>query len=128
MFEKLETRKLLSADLQDGVLNVTGSDGADNIRLGLSGDQIIVHEDSGDTSFALTDVTSIHIRAGDGDDHVQLDPDVPASQIEGEGGDDTLLGGNGDDTLQGGAGKDVLDGKGGADIMDGGGGFDAVDY
>src|SRR6266566_7754002 len=128
MFERLETRKLLSADLQNGVLNVTGSDGNDNIRLAISGDQIVVQEDSGNTSFAVSDVTSIQVHAGAGDDHVQLDPDVIGADIQGEGGDDTLIGGNGDDTLEGGAGNDTLDGKGGADILDGGGGFDSADY
>src|SRR2546423_3120610 len=97
MFERLERRQLLSADLQDGVLNVTGTDGNDNIRLGITGDQIVVHEDSGDTSFASSDVKSIHIRAGGGDDHVQLDADVPAAGIVGVGGEDTLLGGGGGD-------------------------------
>ncbi|KZR89939.1 prepilin-type N-terminal cleavage/methylation domain-containing protein [Synechococcus sp. MIT S9508] len=43
-------------------------------------------------------------------------------EINGEGGDDRLLGGKGDDTLAGGAGDDVLIGGAGDDILRGGSG------
>src|SRR5215204_6201509 len=129
MFERLEPRTLLTAELQsDGTLFVTGTDAADDIRLFVSDGQIVVRDDAGDSSFNKSDVTAIHIKAGDGDDHVQLDPDVPAARIEGEAGGDTLIGGDQDDTLEGGNGNDHLDGKGGSDVIDGGGDFDSVDY
>src|SRR6266850_977151 len=129
MFERLEQRILLTAELKpDGTLEVLGTDGADNIRLLISADQLIVRDDAGDTPFNLADVTAVHVRAGGGDDHVQLDPGVPFAELEGEGGDDTLIGGDSDDTLEGGAGNDVMDGKGGRDVLDGGAGFDSADY
>jgi Ca2+-binding RTX toxin-like protein len=129
MFERLEQRILLTAELKpDGTLEVTGTDGADNIRLMIAADQLIVRDDAGDTPFNLADVTAVHVRAGAGDDHVQLDPGVPFAELEGEGGDDTLIGGDSDDTLEGGAGNDVLDGKGGRDVLDGGADFDTADY
>src|SRR5258706_9495053 len=129
MFERLEQRTLLTAELQpDGTLLVTGTDGNDNIRLFVSDGQIVVRDDAGDSPFALSDVTAIHVQAGAGDDHVQLDPEVMGSLIEGEGGADTLIGGDGDDTLRGGDGQDVMDGKGGADLIDGGNDFDTADY
>src|SRR2546423_1095885 len=129
MFERLEQRILLTAELQpDGTLLVTGTDGDDNIRLFVSDGQLVVRDDAGDTPFALSDVNFIHVQAGGGDDHVQLDPEVMGSLIEGEDGADTLIGGDGDDTLRGGDGQDVMDGKGGADVIAGGNDFDTADY
>jgi len=129
MFERLEQRTLLTAELQpDGMLLVTGTDGDDDIRLFISQDQIVVRDAGGDTPFNLADISGIDIQAGDGNDHVQLDPDVPAADIEGQAGDDTLIGGDSDDTLEGGGGNDYMDGKGGADVMRGGTGFDTADY
>src|SRR6266481_2657042 len=129
MLERLERRTLLTAELQpDGTLEVIGTPGDDNIRIVIAADQLIVREDAGDTPFNRADVTAVHVRAGDGNDHVQLDAGVPFAELEGEGGDDTLIGGNADDTLEGGAGNDVMDGKGGSDVLDGGTGFDTADY
>ena len=48
------------------------------------------------------------------------------SELHGEDGDDTLLGGRGDDTLDGGDGKDELRGAGGDDLLKGGKGDDAL--
>src|SRR5436190_5773412 len=127
MFERLEQRTLLSAELQpDGTLLITGSDGDDNIRLFVSDGDLVVRDDSGDSPIALSDITAIDVQAGDGDDHVQLDADVPASELEGQSGGDTLIGGDSDDTLRGGDGNDHLDGKGGADVLDGGADFDSA--
>jgi hypothetical protein len=129
MFERLEQRRLLTAVLQpDGLLQVLGTDGDDNIQLFISADQIVVRDGAGDSSFNLSDVTGIDVAAGAGDDHVQLDPDVMGAHLEGEDGNDTLIGGNSDDTLQGGPGQDHLDGKLGGDVLDGGTGFDSADY
>ncbi|MEM9170422.1 MAG: calcium-binding protein, partial [Pseudomonadota bacterium] len=48
--------------------------------------------------------------------------------LQGFGGDDTLIGLDGDDVLVGGSGDDRLEGRGGGDIYRGGDGFDIVDY
>ena len=45
--------------------------------------------------------------------------------LDGEAGDDTVIGASGIETLFGGVGNDVLDGKAAADIMTGGTGNDA---
>src|SRR5256714_13140041 len=116
MFERLEQRTLLTAQLQpDGTLLVTGTDGDDNIRLFVSDGQLVVRDDAGDSPFALSDVTAIHVQAGGGDDHVQLDPEVMGSLIDGQDGADTLIGGDGDDTRPGGGGPGGFEGKGGAE-------------
>jgi hypothetical protein len=129
MIEKLEQRMLLTAELNsNGVVEVRGTDEGDTIRIRTAGDQLVVSENGNDTSFTLTDVQGISVRADDGNDLVQLDPDVMAAELEGDDGSDTLIGGDGNDTLRGGAGNDHLDGKLGGDIIDGGGGFDSADY
>src|SRR5437868_13869178 len=110
MFERLEQRILLTAELQpDGTLLVTGTDGDDNIRLFVSDGQLVVRDDAGDNPFALSDITAIHVQAGAGDDHVQLDTEVMGSLIEGQDGADSLIGVYRDDTLQGGDGQALMD-------------------
>lgn len=47
--------------------------------------------------------------------------------IEGDAGNDHLIGGAGPDTLLGGDGKDMLKGRGGDDLLDGGAGKDNLD-
>ena len=86
----------------------------------------------------------IVVNAGDGNDQVRIDESNGAfttttpTQINGQGGDDTLFGGSGAETLNGGDGNDVVDGNGGADnitlgsgddrfVWDPGDGSDVVD-
>src|SRR5205823_5268710 len=112
MLERLESRTLLTAELTpDGTLEVIGTDQNDNIRLFISDGQMVVRDDSGDTPFAASDVRAVHIQAGDGDDHVQLDPDIPFAEMEGRSGDDTFVAAqDGEkDTLLGGSGTDTAD-------------------
>ncbi|MEH2613050.1 calcium-binding protein [Bradyrhizobium sp. AZCC 1693] len=51
---------------------------------------------------------------------------LPAAQLFGGAGDDTLTGGSGNDQLFGGSGNDSLLGKGGADLLFGGAGNDTL--
>ena len=75
MFERLEQRTLLTAELQpDGTLLVTGTDGDDNIRLFVSDGQLVVRDDAGDTPFALSDITAIHVQAGAGTKAASAEP------------------------------------------------------
>ena len=48
--------------------------------------------------------------------------------VDGEAGDDWLMGGSGNDIIRGGAGNDLLVGSAGADQFDGGAGIDTLDY
>jgi hypothetical protein len=128
MIEPLELRKLLSAQLEGGVLRVTGTDGHDRFRIFISSGDLIVDQDGDQTSFKASDVDQLQVSAGDGDDQVLLFPEIRNAQVEGGNGSDTLIGGDRDDTLDGGGGDDHLDGKGGADVLIGGSGFDSADY
>ncbi len=127
--EHLETRRLLAASLDGGVLTATGTDGSDDLRLDLSNGRILVHLNGvQDGSFAAGDVTAIRLVGGDGNDSLRVGNGIGGATLDGGLGNDTLLGGQGADTLQGGDGNDTLDGKQGADLFVGGLGFDAADY
>src|SRR5258707_374932 len=64
-----------------------------------------------------------------GNDTISLDETngaLPAAQLFGGAGNDTLIGGSGNDQLFGGAGNDILEGKGGNDLLFGGDGNDTL--
>jgi Ca2+-binding RTX toxin-like protein len=64
-----------------------------------------------------------------GDDTLALDESngaLPAANLFGGNGNDTLIGGSGNDQLFGQAGNDVLQGKGGNDLLFGGDGNDTL--
>ena len=88
-------------------------------------------------------LTSITVNAGSGDDTViavsgaatpglvvngGLGKDYLAAQrrLNGEGGNDTLIGGAGDNELSGGSGEDILDGRGGSNSLIGGSETDTI--
>ena len=72
-------------------------------------------------------VPLIVVTGGNGNDTIVVDPSVPAGanvRINGNAGDDTLVGGNGDDVLEAGEnyngpdnGNDRLEGNGGSDVL-----------
>jgi Ca2+-binding RTX toxin-like protein len=64
-----------------------------------------------------------------GNDTIALDETngaLPAAQLFGGAGNDTITGGAGNDELFGGAGNDILNGKGGNDLLFGGDGNDTL--
>lgn len=129
MLEPLEIRRLLDAELDDGVLEVFGTSKPDDIELLVRNDEVRVFingEQEG--KFDVSRVDRIVVRAGGGNDRVLINPEVQGASVSGGGGSDTLIGGGGNDTLSGDDGADHLDGKGGADRIEGGEGFDSADY
>lgn len=117
----------VTATVADGTLHVVGSASSDRIALRLSRDdrtqlQIDIGDDgSADLTFDLNSFDAIDVEAGNGNDTVRID-DVngkfttsKATRIDGQNGDDTLIGGGGNEVLVGGRGDDVIDGNGGAD-------------
>ena len=150
MFEYLEERRLLSSTLADGVLTITGTANADRVLVASIGERVYVVESTvtpGENgarptitttrnSFARADVHSIVANLGDGNDAMVVndlysyfrrgsDP-IPAT-INGEGGNDVIVGGRGNDTLNGGDGNDVILGRAGNDTINGGAGNDSLD-
>ena len=77
----------------------------------------------------ISNVRLIKVLGRGGDDAITIDEAngaLPAAQLLGGSGNDTLIGGSGNDQLSGGAGSDVILGKGGIDNLDGGSGNDTL--
>jgi len=132
LLESLESRRLLSADLVDGVLGVTGTSGDDNIRISISKDtsKLAVKLDGTATLFSLASINKIKVDGLGGDDTICIRQHRGqiniATELNGGDGDDQIFGGNGNDVISGGAGDDVIRGNGGDDVLFGGVGTDKI--
>lgn len=132
--EPLESRRLLSAVVRHGILEITGThkDNTITVELGAhSNDTITVTIDGVGKTFAQADVRGVSIQAGQGNDYVLVDnTDLRLSvgeTIHGSGGKDTLIGGAGLDRIYGDAGNDSIRGANKRDILYGGSGDDSID-
>ena len=77
----------------------------------------------------VANTSLIQVFGTGGNDMISLDESngaLPAAQLFGGAGNDTLTGGSGNDQLFGGAGNDTLLGKGGDDLLFGGDGNDTL--
>ena len=81
---------------------------------------------SSTVSCPAASVTTIEVRAGDGDDRVTNAGPLPVTMF-GEDGSDALVGGPAGETFDGGPGDDAISGGGGDDLLIGGTGADALD-
>src|SRR5947199_5741807 len=97
ILEPLESRTLLSVSVDNGTLNIVGTDAADNIRMRVARDKSLLKVWVNDqvSLFPKADVTAINVDAGAGDDIVMISQiggliEIPA----------TILGGEGNDALQ----------------------------
>ena len=103
--------------------------------LGGGGDCAVV-AGSSTVSCPAASITTIEVRAGDGDDRVTNAGPLPVAMFGEDGSDvleggpagETLDGGPGDDAISGGGGDDLLTGGTGADGLDGGEGLDTITY
>ena len=117
----------LTASVVDGTLHIQGGPQSQRIALRVSPVdrnqlQIDVGDNgSADHSFDLSTFSAIDVESGNGNDTVLIDQvngiftTTKATRIDGQNGDDTLLGGGGNEVLAGGRGDDFIDGNGGAD-------------
>jgi Ca2+-binding RTX toxin-like protein len=77
----------------------------------------------------VADTAVIQVFGTGGNDTIRIDETngaMPAAQLFGGAGNDTLIGGSGNDQLFGGAGNDILVGGGGNDLLFGGAGNDTL--
>ena len=126
----------VNAAVVNGTLVVSGTPSRDRIAFRLSRThpnrlQVDVGDNgTADHEFRLRSFSAIRVEAGDGRDRIRIDTGnggftaSKPTRIEGQGGDDTLIGGNGHETFVGGSGNDVVDGNGGADTASLGAGND----
>jgi Ca2+-binding RTX toxin-like protein len=116
-----------------GILTVLGDAQKNNItasrdaagRILINGGAVPIQ---GGTS-TVANTTLIQMFGQSGDDTIALDESngaLPAAQLFGGDGNDTLIGGSGNDLLFGQAGNDTLLGKGGDDQLFGGDGNDTL--
>jgi Ca2+-binding RTX toxin-like protein len=125
--------------IKDHALVVTGTAASDRLALRLSAaDRQTLEVDVGDNGSADFRVArdrfdSIRVDARRGDDRARIDEANGAfttttpTQVNGQRGNDTLIGGSNADTLNGGDGNDNLVGGSGAETLIGGDGNDAAD-
>jgi Ca2+-binding RTX toxin-like protein len=129
-----------SASIQKGTLILTGNRASDKLALRLqAGVPTTLQADIGDNcsanlSFDRGQFERILVRAGDGNDQVRIDEtngafsDIQPTTLNGQGGNDTLLGGRGMEHLVGGPDDDVVDGDLGEDVAQLGPGADTYTW
>ncbi len=130
-YQTLEPRQMLaSIGFDNGEVIVRGNAGNDVIELVGSSDfqsfTVRINSDANLTeTFQYSEVTSLLVFAGGGDDRV-TNTLLRDSLINGGAGNDFLEGGFRDDILVGGTGNDTLVGRVGGDTLRGQGGVDRI--
>jgi len=126
--EALDDRALMSVTLTNGLLEVVGTTGADQIRVTLASPttlEVTVDSTGESQQFDLSAVSKILVRALAGDDTIVVGPSITiAAEVRAWAGNDTVLGGGGNDKLLGGGGNDRVEGRGGSDEIRGQAGND----
>ena len=127
--EPLEDRAVpATAALAAGSLTVTGTAGADRIRIFSDGAALHVLDGSTEIgTFAVTAVTDITVNTAGGNDAVLIDPNVTQPAVlNGGDGNNKLVAGAGASTLISGAGQAALFGGAGVTTFSADGGTNAL--
>jgi Ca2+-binding RTX toxin-like protein len=111
----------------------TGDDGDNNITISRDGGGHLFGNGGAiaisPNTATVTNTQLIHVNGGDGNDVIALDETngaLPAAELLGGDGNDTLTGGSGNDRIDGQDGNDSLFGGGGNDSLTGGAGNDFI--
>src|SRR5436190_10078793 len=109
LFEQLEARQLLAAvDLTGGVLTVQGTAKADNIRVNIAGNQVVVHLNRSTKTFSTTGLDQLRVNAGSGNDKVDVTGKLGSILIDGGPGNDNIRGSGAVDLITGVTGNDFV--------------------
>ena len=133
MFEPLESRRLLTATLNAGVLTIIGTNRSDHIEVIRRDDdgQVRVEINNAVARFRFGDVNRIHISGLGGHDFIEYSGRDGGlyfpSNVSGGKGNDTIGTGLGDDTISGGNGHDRIEANSGEDLIAGGNGNDFIE-
>ena len=122
VFQAGQHRLQINADDHDNDITISRDQGG---HLLANGGAIHISPDT--ASVDNTDV--IRVNGGDGNDVIRLDESngpLPAAQLLGGDGNDTLTGASSNDQLFGQDGNDLLSGAGGNDLLSGGDGNDSL--
>ena len=129
MFEKLENRRMFAvSDPVNGVVTITGTEQADEIRVRIDNNGRLEIQDNFDFRLFVADqVTGLVINGLGGADTLALNAqlNIPAT-INGGAGGDTIVGGRASDVLNGEAGSDSVSGGLGNDAISGGANSDTL--
>lgn len=138
MLETLEGRTLFAAappvvtallDPSAGLVNVTGTNQADNILVARSGSQLSVSSNGVEIgTFGTQGLNGFTVNGLNGHDTIVVDSNVDfRATLMGGNGRDSVTGGSGNDVVDGGNGRDVLAGADGNDLLLGGNSRDVLD-
>ena len=105
------------------IQNFTWMLGPDNDVLVFTGTGLDV---GGDGDVDVTGSPAGTVQGGPGDDILDFSQNTSAFTLDGQAGDDEIIGGNGNNTLIGGDGNDTLQANGGNDRLEGGPGNDIM--
>jgi len=123
IFQSSQHRLLVNGDGLDNNITISRDSGG---HLFANGGAIHISPDIA----TVTNTDLIRVNGGDGNDVIRLDQTngaLPAAQLFGGNGNDTLIGGSGNDLLSGGDGNDTILGGAGNDTLNGGDGNDFLD-
>jgi len=114
---------------EQGSLTVFGTAGPDTIRLLRSSRRWLVRTNFGTHVISRPDMLQkMVVLSGNGDDSIDLSRLRwgEGADVDGGGGDDSIIGGGGRDILLGGSGNDTLQAGGGDNLLIGGEGTDSL--
>jgi PKD domain/RTX calcium-binding nonapeptide repeat (4 copies)/Beta-propeller repeat len=110
------TAVITGAGLRDGVLQIVGTDAADQVSVNKNGNsQAVVTANflgASTRTYSISEINRIQASLCDGNDDIEVAGSITLSAW--------LYGGEGNDRLKGGGGADVLLGEGGDDLLVGG--------
>jgi hypothetical protein len=132
--ERLEDRLAPSISVRSGVLSVVGTPQSDKAIITLKpGDasRLLVTLNGETQRFVADRIDQIRVTGGASRDLIEIDqsngPILIPTMLNGQRGNDTIIGGGAADVIQGGDGVDVIRGQAGIDRIDGGRGDDDID-